>query len=237
MRAGGPVTESRMAMTEAFILEVMREQGLGHNMNDGELLMVLQHHGIPTRLIDVSRGWLPALWFATAPPDNADGRLLLIGLGVDANGGHRTIELGSEETLPWEGAAIGRKYSSMAWSQSVMSVDDPSLDPRMRAQRGCFLVGGLTKRYSGENWPLGGSMLRAQAWPDITSLRVFFPQAGAKKRAGSRWPAVGWTLRIPAALKPQLRELLADRDYTADHMYPDYDGSRRLGVYLARNSN
>jgi hypothetical protein len=79
-------------------------------------------------------------------------------------------------------------------------------------------------------------MLPARDWPDLSTLRIFFPQAGAKKPAGSRWPAVSWTLRIPEGLKPELRDLLAERDYTNEHMYPDFDGSRRLGSYVARDA-
>ena len=236
VRTSADVTEDRMARAEQRVLPVMREQGLGHQMNDGQLLMVLQHHGIPTRLVDVSKGWLPALWFATEHSDMSDGRLSLIGLRNSANGGHPSITLAGEKTLPWEGAAIGRRYSSSSWSQSVMSVDDPSLDPRMQAQRGCFLVGGLTKRYAGENWPCEGTMLPAREWPDVSTLRVFFPQAGAKKSAGARWPAIASTLRIPSKFKPELRRVLAGRHYTSEHMYPDFDGSRRLGTFVARNA-
>ena len=237
VREAGPVSEVMLARAEQRVLEEMRKQGLGHNMNDGQLLMVPQHHGIPTRLIDVSKGWLPALWFATEHSDTTDGRLFLIGIRSDANGGHPSINLGDEAALPWEGAAIGRAYSSRSWSESVMSVADPSLDPRMQAQRGCFLVGGLTRRYEGENWPVGGRMLPAAQWPDISALRIFLPQAGAKKRAGARWPAVAWTIRISGSLKPELREVLRKRHYTADHMYPDFDGSRRLGSFIARQSS
>jgi len=79
-------------------------------------------------------------------------------------------------------------------------------------------------------------MLPARDWADVSTLRVFFPQSGAKKAAGARWPAVGWTLKIPEALKPALRDLLATRKYTNAHMYPDFDGSRRLGAYIARQS-
>lgn len=233
VRSSGPVTEHGLSSAEDRITEVMRAQGLGHHMNDAELLMVLQHHGIPTRLVDVSSGWLPALWFATEHSDTTDGRLFMIGLRNDANGGHPTLTLGEDKQLPWAGAAIGRAYSSRSWSESVMAVDDPSLDPRMRAHKGRFLVGGLSKRYAGENWPLAGEPLPAAEWPDITTLRIFFPQPGARKRASVRWPAVGWTLRIPGELKPAFRKELVKREYTRNHMYPDFDGSRRLGLFVA----
>lgn len=233
VKSSDRVTEEGLGRAETAVLEEMRSQGLGHKMNDGQLLMVLQHHGIPTRLVDVSGGWLPALWFAVGHSDAEDGRLFAICQRLDANGGHPSIELGAQKNLPWEGAAIGRSYSSSAWTQSVMSVSDISLDPRMKAQRGQFLVGGLTKRYAGENWPVSGKMLPAADWPDITTLRLFFQQIGARKPAGSRWPAVAWTLRIPSNLKPEIRDFLAIRNYTAEHMYPDYDGARRLGEYVA----
>lgn len=230
------VTERRMADAEVKVLDIMRKQGLGHHMSDGQLLMVLQHHGIPTRLVDVSKGWLPALWFATGGSDRCDGRLFLIGIRTRANGEHPSIQLADKQDLPWKDAAIGPQYSDKLWSSSVMSVDDPSLDPRMQAQRGCFLVGGLTKRYGGESWPCKGEPLPSKEWPNISTLKIFFPQAGARKSAGTAWPAVAWTLKIKSELKPELRQLLAAHDYTHEHMYPDFDGSRRLGDYIARGS-
>ena len=148
-------------------------------------------------------------------------------------GGNPSINLG-EGDLPWHGAAKGPTYSESSWSQTVLSVEDLSLDPRMQAQEGCFFVGGLTRRGDGETWKVGGSKIAASDWPDITTFRILFPQSGATKAAGPRWPAVAWSLRVPASLKGEVREMLAEHYYTADHMYPDYGGSRRLGTYVAQ---
>ena len=94
------------------VIRVIREQGLGHLMNDGELLMVLQHHQIPTRLIDVCRDPLPALFFATEGDDSQDGRMFMIGQRVDpVTGQHPKLILGGYSDLPWSGAAQ-RKHSS-----------------------------------------------------------------------------------------------------------------------------
>jgi hypothetical protein len=203
-------------------------------MSDGELLTVLQHHAIPTRLIDVSRSALPALYFATETADRIDGRLFIVGLRIDpASGGYPTIQLAGGRGLPWRGAAVGLKYSSYEWTQTVASAEDVSLDPRMRAQHGLFLVGGMIKRYRGENLTVGGRLLPAETWPELSTLRVFFPMKRATKPTSARWPAIGWTVRIPAEWKDEVRSLLAARRYTRDHMYPDYDGCRRLGAFVA----
>lgn len=73
-------------------------------------------------------------------------------------------------------------------------------------------------------------------WPEITNLRIYFPLLGAKKATSQKWPAVGWTIRVPAEWKSDLREMLAEKDYTRDHMYPDFDGCRRLGAHVARSA-
>ena len=84
----------------------------------------------------------------------------------------------------------------------------------MRAQSGCFLVGGLIRRYGGENLTVGDEFLPAGRWQQITTLRVYFPLPGAKKQTSTRWPAVGWSIRIPAAWKPGLRRALASEAST-----------------------
>lgn len=233
MRSSAGVAEKQMEHVEAAILEAMREEGLGHRMTDGELLAVLQHHGIPTRLVDVSKSALPALYFAASEADSRDGRLFMIGLRLGDDRSYPQIELAGTPALPWAGASIGRSYSSRAWTETVACAEDVGLDPRMRAQAGCFLVGGLIKRYAGENISVGGRLQPAEKWPDLTTLRIFFPLPGTKKPTAARWAAVGWNIRVPAEWKAELRRLLAQRDLTADYMYPDYDGCRRLGRRIA----
>jgi len=49
---GASVAEADIAKAETTIIETMRREGLGRRMTDGQLLMILQHHAIPTRLIE-----------------------------------------------------------------------------------------------------------------------------------------------------------------------------------------
>ena len=98
----GRVTEAKLAKAESAVIREMRHQGLGHRMSDGELLMVLQHHEIPTRLIDFCRSPLPALYFATEEMDGTDGRLFIVGQRIDSNDKYPTMSLGRRN-----GTAVG----------------------------------------------------------------------------------------------------------------------------------
>lgn len=138
--AVGKVTEYRMAKTEERILQVMREQGLGRLMTDGQLLGLLQHHGIPTRLIDVSKAPLEALFFAVDQNHDLDGRLFVIQLHLK-DGKTDTINLADQQELEWADAALGERYAKSSWTGRVAVADPRDLDPRMRAQRGAFSWG------------------------------------------------------------------------------------------------
>lgn len=115
--AAGVVTEQHLHVAEQAILTSMRIQGIGRRMTDGELLMVLQHHGIPTRLIDVSTAPQEALFFAVDRNDSAAGRLFivelqgtpdshLLKLGARSTSGPKSDD---ERKLPWADAVRGRK--------------------------------------------------------------------------------------------------------------------------------
>jgi hypothetical protein len=232
----GVVTERLLTKAESAVVREMRNQGLGHRMTDGELLMVLQHHQIPTRLIDFCRSQLTALYFATDELDSRDGRIFVIGQRIDDRGEYPKIVLDKEKVLPWQGTIRNTQYVSQVWSNTVACVEDAPLDPRMRAQMGCFLVGGLARRFGGDNLTIGGRVQPATVWPQVSTLRVFFPMPDARKSTSTRWPAIGWTVRVPARWKDQLREQLKEKHYTRDYMYPDFDGCRRLGSWIAREA-
>ncbi|MEU4041144.1 FRG domain-containing protein [Streptomyces antibioticus] len=233
---GERVTEELMHRAEQAILKEMKTQGLGRLMKDGELLAVLQHHGIPTRLIDVSERPREALFFAVDRDDDIPGRLFIIRLKPGSEGQHR-IDLRANDALEWEGTKRGTKQARGEWTTRVAVDESNPLDPRMRAQRGRFLVGGLIASYPGMemNRP-GGKRVSADDRASITTLSISFPLQSTE--LSKNWPATGWSIRIPASWKRPLRELLAETDppITTDSMYPPISEVRRLAVRKAEDA-
>ncbi|MBO3083022.1 FRG domain-containing protein [Cellulomonas fengjieae] len=233
------VSERTIAGVEAQLINDMRAEGIGRRMSDGQLLSVLQHHGVPTRLLDFSRTPLEALYFAVENHDTIDGRLFV----VHAHGhrGSMTVNLDfaadGSRALPWENLARGDEYASSAWTQTVALVDPDDLDPRMVAQAGVFLVGGLNRRYGGrdmfarESRHAPTSKVPSELYADVTTLGInFLTRAGTRNQC---WPATGWTVLVKAEWKPRLRELLnAEADsIRRDTMYPPLDEVWRLANY------
>ncbi|MEN8655254.1 FRG domain-containing protein [Streptomyces sp. 21So2-11] len=226
------VTEYRMAKVEEHILQVMRSEGLGRLMTDGQLLGLLQHHGIPTRLIDVSKSPLEALFFAVDQDHDLDGRLFVIQLHPSDGGEMDAIDLNDQHELEWADAARGEQYAKSSWTGRVAVIDPQDLDPRMRAQRGCFLVGGLIANYSRRQMQFRGQLLVAEDLAKITTLSIRFPQRNAP---GKAWSATAWTVRIPACWKRPLVDLLkSEKDpITKDTMYPPLTEVKRLAISKA----
>ncbi len=74
--------ESDALRTEEALLTSVREWRLGNtaygHIPDLHLMAIMQHHGIPTRLLDVTRNPLTALWFACAEPQPTTSRSALL---------------------------------------------------------------------------------------------------------------------------------------------------------------
>lgn len=220
------VSEADLKEVEATLLLNMRREGLGRRMTDGELLMVMQHHGIATRLLDVSATPKEALFFACDQHGDQDGRFFTLSLYRDDAGEFDSVEL-SDQDLPWEGAARVKNAASN-WTQRVAVVDDAALDPRMRAQNGRFLIGGLARTY-----PETVRYLRGRRWISkedharVCSLSINFPMT--KRPRSTAW-AMGWSVLVEASWKPGLmRRLAAEPDpITRDTMYPPVNEVSRL---------
>lgn len=225
------VSERVIVNAEQEVLSAMRREGLGRLMSDLELLQVLQHHGVPTRLIDVSTRPLEALFFAVDNHDSLPGRLFIVRLDREAAGTRLLKATGP--ALPWVGMAHGSRRSQDIWTQTLAVIDADPLDPRMRAQRGKFLVGGLNCRSAGR-WMRGVS---ADSYPSISTLGINFLQQ-LRVRHNQSWPGTGWTITIPAEWKPHLRDRLRGLPdpITSDSMYPPVVEVARLAKYAARSA-
>ena len=141
--------------------------------------------------------------------------------------------------LPWASYARGGQRSVDRWTQTVALVDPDDLDPRMVAQRGVFLVGGLNRRSAGRSMRYrshpGSSKAKNELAPrlyaDVTSLGVNFTTT--VRRPHQSWPASGWTIEVPSAWKSSIRDRLAalDDPISRDTMYPPVDEVARLANY------
>lgn len=227
------ITERGLAELEAAVLDEMAGRGVGRGMTRGELLMVLQHHGGPTRLMDVSDRPLEALYFAVEGGDATDGRLFLLNVIEREDGAHR-MRLSVEEDLPWAKYVRGQKQASSEWTTAVKVIDERPLDPRMVAQRGRFLVGGLQRAYSGLTLQHDGEALTAAELQAVSMLTIGFLKRVPQQ---TQWPALGWTIRIPASEKPRLRELLSSRGISHETMYPDLSSAAWQSFEAARTEN
>ena len=222
------ISEGLLVELEKSLLGDMRERGLGRGLTDGELLMLLQHHGAPTRMLDVSDRPLEALYFAVEQKDATDGRLFVLTLTGDAE-----MPMSRSESLPWLGKARGSSQSRSTWTRAVKVVEDRPLDARMSAQRGRFLVGGVNRSYGDIGLSLDSQILSAAELQNVSMLMIGFLKS--KANPATSWPALGWSIRIPASWKKPLRDLLdTEERINHDTIYPDLSHVSWTGLDSAR---
>jgi hypothetical protein len=112
-----------------------------HSFDPIEHLMIAQHFGIPTRLLDWSYDILIALFFACYDKDNKfsdkDGRLFLIETGF-----FNTFPINSTDQRVYKSPIDPNNTESHAMRLSVdnIYIVNPVIrNPRMRVQEGCFM--------------------------------------------------------------------------------------------------
>lgn len=250
-------SEAQLCDAESRILKAARTHRagarsggwLGTNMTDGELLAVLQHQETPTRFLDVTEDPLVALYFAAELEDTTDGRLFLIGLNPRTGMG-KTKDAASQQGLeldltgvnqstpgglPWP-VTTTRQNASATWTNAIYLVDAGSLDPRMRAQKGKFIVGGLARAYRG--YTVYSAALRraltAEEVLSVTSLGIGFRKTThSQGTIGCGVDAYAWSLRVPGDLKPEIRHELTKLGIHRDSLFPEYREFKRLAHHLA----
>ena len=223
------ISEPLLFDVEQHILAGARSRGLGKGLKDGPLLMLLQHYGFPTRLVDVSTGPLEALFFATERGDATDGRLFVFKL-IERSGWRHSIDM-DDQDLPWDRRATGN------WTETVSLVEPLAIDPRMGAQGSKFLVGGLTRASADRNIHFEGhnNFLDKKELLQITTLSIGFHK-NAPRIDRTPWHALGWSIRIPGSWKAELRLRLADAGISRESMYPSFSTVEWQVVASARDA-
>ena len=195
------------------------------------LLAVLQHHGVPTRLIDVTANPMTALWFATEEhrPDK-DGNVprtpsVLFAIDVAKTEWYETFQHSEGQTYDHLANPLAATYKhalEKSGSKHEMFRAFPALpDERMKAQEGFFLGSAVPKKHKvpsvmGLN-PIGDN-------PGKEKLQNLLRTERGKGRPAS---LSFCAIVIPAALKDKLRDPLK-HTYNRRRrvLFPDVDGFR-----------
>ena len=232
---GVEVTESAVRSRELEILEEARRWGLGRDLGpsatDMHLLAVLQHHGVPTRLIDVTSNPMTALWFATEehPPNDA-GEVkrtpgVLFAIDVTGTRWYETFQHSGGQTWGHLENPLAATYTqaldASAEEKRLFRAYPALPDERMKAQEGYFLGSAVPRRHRapgvlGVN-PIGST-------PGDEKLhKLLSKESGPGRPANLPFCAIV----IPAAVKDRLRDPLK-RTYNRRRrvLFPDVDGFR-----------
>lgn len=145
--AGIALTEENMRKRELEILQSARSWGIGlsehGSVTDFHLLAMLQHHGAPTRLIDITYNPLTALWFACANDKamNKPGVLVVLTISdKDVRMSSDTPQLTYDTvTYPREASVISAMRHSKSTGRNIIVEPRPK-DDRMKVQEGAFIT-------------------------------------------------------------------------------------------------
>lgn len=222
-------TEANHRHNEARMLQNARDWGLGHTQygqsTDLQLLAELQHHGFPTRLIDVTVNPLTALWFACEQNPDIPGRLVAISVPNIAE-----VETSPTVVTPptWGDMEnpLGAKYLhqlSRSQGQKVPFLVRPTVrDARMNAQEGLFIASSVPTHDEGTPFP---SLPAPQGGQLLLSLRKLMDELGFKEY-GTGWKQYGVLgLEISSEMKKKLLPVLEKSfNRSAKTIYPDMEG-------------
>ena len=228
-RRGIPLKEETLRRREMEILDVARDWDIGLSehgtVSDLHLLAMLQHHGAPTRLIDVTYNPLTALWFACSDEEKKDEPGLLVVMTVTDTHKHTTSEHASLtfDTLDVPGAATLVTVLRQSRATGNAFILDPRpKDARMKAQEGAFI---------GSYWPSEPAVGPVVGLP-YSSLAAALGYAlkGETDESmmvnGDSWNSFGLAgILISPELKRELLPVL-DHTFNRSHrtMYPDVPG-------------
>lgn len=233
----GRVDEATLRDEEKRILREAGTWGLGRDLGvsatDMHMLAVLQHHGVPTRLFDVTANPMTALWFAiqNAPPDGQGGVVrtdgVLFAIDVTDTLWYETFQhrdprtygdIESPLTAPWQRAL------DLSQKDGTFFRAFPALpDERMKAQEGFFLGSVVPTKHSTPGvYGLNPTLSRA---PGSARLRKLLDQDKRARGRPARVPFLA--IVIPRDVKDAVRTPLK-RTYNRRPrvMFPDVDGFR-----------
>ncbi|WP_157767771.1 FRG domain-containing protein [Actinosynnema pretiosum] len=223
------VTEKSLRAEERKIIKEARDWGLGRDLGssatDLHMLAVLQHHSVPTRLIDVTANPMTALWFATAEHGQCEDRPdsgVLFAIEVTDTRWHETFKHGSQTRKSRRNpiTALYEKALLRSAKDNTMFRAFPALpDDRMRAQEGYFIGSAVPEKHT---------------TPGVFGFNPIGPESGREnlanllefdKPAEAPFALPFCAIVIPYHVKLTLRDPLK-RTYNRRRrvLFPDVDG-------------
>lgn len=240
--------EPKFSSEEQSILASLHRWGLHNVQGRGRLsilnqLAMLQHFGAPTRLIDVSfNAWVGVFFAVEQKWSNAelvnereDGRLFAIDV-TDKLINEKADRRDWEDALsrPWTDST---RIHRNKWTTSFLAWKPPSLDARIAAQNGGFLLGGVPGA-TGPNktrFQFPKSAHPAEGWWPIDKGRGACSLALRPHKFSANVGAIPnsacYTFRIEASAKEEIRKRLELMfGYKHSTIYPDYTGFSDFAV-------
>lgn len=231
-RAGAPlhtITEDMVIRAEEELVAEGRDwvrPGVGARLTTVDLLARLQHHGVPTRLIDFTSDPLVALYFAVVHEPDQDGRIVVAAAQHDLG-----VQVHESFKIPWARRSPVRPSD---WDASLFALLDQQDFLRITRQHGVFIVGG-TPTTRPHRRGTGGKSLSAievrTAMSVPLALHSWAQAEAAQRGTRAKGPRVTYasamTLRIDQAAKAQIRAALeGGHGITMATLFPDPDGFR-----------
>jgi hypothetical protein len=224
------VTEDSLRTRERILLREARLWGIGKELggtgSDQQLLSILQHHGAPTRMLDVTSNPMTALWFSCQRASTER----------DAAGALMAFDVTSLTTLRTANHELKSTFGSVAnslgwhWEQALSEssiegrpfVVQPSYpDHRMIAQEGSFLTGTVPDNPDVDG--VDGISLNPRETPAPGALESLFSSSTRRAGRPHRLPFV--VLVIPPKLKrSMLRHLETTFNRSYRQLFPDIAG-------------
>ena len=219
-------SETRVREVERQIIALARDWKVddGGDASDHAVLARLQHHGTPTRLVDVTSDPMTALWFATEPYDEWGAHGVVFAFDITSM---EEIVSSPAPSAPTHGSIAdsrGWHYEHAIEQSTIRSrpfvVRPYPRDHRMAAQQGFFLA-GVTPA-DPEIGGVDAFPLTAEA-PGAVRLSQVLGMGGRQRGFPARIPFVA--VIVPKSLKGPIRNALASTwDRRRETLFPDLAG-------------
>lgn len=240
---GRNVAERELAAEEEKILADLHRWGLHSHPNRGRLsilnqLAILQHYGAPTRLIDITfNAWVGVFFAVEQKWDNGDELYAKSDARLFAFDVTDKIINEDREMRPWEDS-LSRPWKKNdlldqeQWTTSVFAWKPPSIDSRIFAQNGAFLLGGVPAGFSKLQFPREPRVNTRWKIDEVrTSTSVAMRPHVFEPRKGGVVNGALYTFRIKHKAKKDIRERLKQMfGYDHSTIYPDYSGFSLFGT-------